>query len=151
MRVNSIPRDIALLVSLCQLISFYRKLSSVDTIIDIDNIEDELIDRFGPIPNNIKKLIYNWKVKVSAASCGILSIEKKGSILSILLCQSTLEHSIESVFKSLPQLSTEIGWEYHFKSKKNDELCILFNIEKDGDISSKVLMFMDKLRAIIKQ
>lgn len=132
-------------------ISFYRKLSSVDTIIDIDNIEDELIDRFGPIPNNIKKLIYNWKVKVSAASCGVLSIEKKGSILSILLCQSTLEHSIKSVFKSLPQLSTEMGWEYHFKSKKNDELCILFNIEKDGDISSKVLMFMDKLRAIIKQ
>ena len=131
-------------------ISFYRKLSSVNSMIDVDNIEYELIDRFGPFPRPIQRLINNWKMKISAASCGVLSIEKKGSLLSVILCQSTLEHSVDLVFKSLPEISTAMGWEYHFKSQKNDNLCILFNIVKDGDISSKVLMFMDKLQAIIK-
>ena len=131
-------------------ISFYRKLSSVNSMIDIHNIEYELIDRFGPFPNSIQRLINNWKMKVSAASCGVLSIEKRDSLLSIVLCQSTLEHSVDLVFKSLPELSASMGWKYHFKSQKNDNLCILFNIERDEDISSKVLMFMDKLQAIIK-
>ena len=89
-------------------------------------------------------------MKVSAASCGVLAIEKRNSLLSVILCQLTLEHSVDLVFKSLPELSTAMGWEYHFKSQKNDNLCILFNVEKDGDISSKVLIFMNKLQAIIK-
>ena len=36
-----------------------------------------------------------------------------------------------------------------FKSQKNNNLCILFNIDGSRDISSKVLVFMNKLRTII--
>ena len=131
-------------------ISFYRKLSSVDSIESINVIEGELINRFGPTPVSVNLLISVWKMKVLASSCGIIAIEKSKKTLSFVLSQSTLEHSVELLFKSLPDISKEMNWEYHFKPQNNNNLCILFNISNSGDISSKVLVFMDKLRAIIK-
>ena len=132
-------------------ISFYRKLSSVASIEGINDIENELIDRFGPPPASIGLLINLWKIRVAASACGVLSIEKSNGILSIILCQTTLEHSIDLIFKHLPGMSKELGWEYHFKSQNNSNLCLLFNLGSGEDISSKVLMFMNKLRTIIKQ
>ncbi len=132
-------------------ISFYRKLSSVGSIENINDIESELINRFGPPPVSIDRLITLWKIKVTASTCGVLSLEKSNRILSITLCQTTVEHSIDLIFKHLPEMSKELGWEYHFKSQSNNNLCLLFNLGGSRDISSKVLVFMDKLRTIIKQ
>jgi len=132
-------------------ISFYRKLSSITSIENINDIEVELNDRFGPPPLSIDQLIEFWKIKVVASTCGILALEKSNEILSIILSQSILEHSIDLIFNHLPEVSKELGWEYHFKSQKNNNLCILFNIDGSRDISSKVLVFMNKLRTIIKQ
>ena len=131
-------------------ISFYRKLSSVVSIENINDIENELTNRFGPTPTSIRPLIDFWKIRVIASSCGILSLEKSKGILSVILCQSFLEHSIDLIFKHLPALSKELGWEYQFKPQNNNNLCLLFNLDNDTEISSKVLVFMNKLRAIIK-
>jgi transcription-repair coupling factor (superfamily II helicase) len=131
-------------------ISFYRKLSSVVSIENINDIENELIDRFGPTPASIRPLINFWKIRVVASTCGILSLEKSNGILSIILCQSFLEHSIDLIFKHLPGISKDLGWGYQFKPQKNNNLCLLFNLGNSLEISSKVLVFMDKLRTIIK-
>ena len=92
-----------------------------------------------------------WKIKIVASSCGVLSLEKTDGILSVILYRSTLENFVDLIFKSLPGIAKELDWQYHFKSQNNNNLCILFNIESRGDISSKVLMFMDKLQVLIKR
>jgi len=130
-------------------ISFYRRLSSVLDLKNIETIETELINRFGPFPDSVKRLITTWKMKVIASNVGVLAIEKKKSHLALVLCQTYLEPFIENVFKCLPKLAKDVGWEYYFKTQKNENLSIQFNINSNEDISSKVFMFMDKLRAII--
>jgi transcription-repair coupling factor (superfamily II helicase) len=130
-------------------ISFYRKLSSVVSIDNINDIEGELIDRFGPTPLCVDLLINVWKMKVAASTSGVLSLEKRNGILSVILYQSILEHSVDLIFEFISEISKELDWEYHFKSQNNNNLCILFNIGNSGDISSKVLVFMDKLQPLI--
>jgi transcription-repair coupling factor (superfamily II helicase) len=118
---------------------------------NINDIEGELINRFGPLPSSVGRLINLWRIRVAASTCGVLSLDKSNGILSIILCQTAAEHSLGLILKHLPEMSRVLGWEYRFKSQNNNNLCILFNLGGSRDISSKVLVFIDKLRTIIKQ
>ena len=62
-----------------------------------------------------------------------------------------VEHSFERVVKFLPEISQELGWEYRFKPQKNSGLSIILSCGDDRYITSKVLVFMNKLQPIIKQ
>lgn len=54
-------------------LSFYRRLSSVKSINDLYDLKDELVDRFGKMPDEVQNLINIIKIKIFARS---LNIEK---------------------------------------------------------------------------
>lgn len=132
-------------------ISFYRKLSSVSSLASINLIKSELIDRFGPTPPSVVRLIDVWKIRVLASICGVFSIESLNGVLLIDIKGVMLEHSVEQVIKFLPEISQELGWEYRFKPQNNSSLSVIFSCGDDRYIASKVLVFMNKLQLIIKQ
>ncbi len=57
-----------------QRISFYRRLSRVKEISELDEIEDELNDRFGPPPMEAKNLLNMVAIKTLAGSVGIKTV-----------------------------------------------------------------------------
>ena len=130
-------------------ISFYRKLSSVSSLENVGLIRDELIDRFGPMPPSVVRLIDVWKIRVLAPACGVVSLESLGESLVINLSGLVVEHSIKLVVKSLPRISQELGWKYRFMPQSNSNLSIILSVGNDRNIASKVLIFMNKLRIII--
>ncbi len=63
-------------------LTFYRRLSRLETPSEVDEIEAELIDRFGPLPEEARNLLIAVKLKTCLTSCGITSLHgKNGQIV----------------------------------------------------------------------
>jgi transcription-repair coupling factor (superfamily II helicase) len=58
--------------------SLYHRLAKVDSPEEIDDIAQELKDRFGDLPQPVKNLLYIVKIKVLAARAGVESILTQG-------------------------------------------------------------------------
>jgi transcription-repair coupling factor (superfamily II helicase) len=65
-------------------LSFYQHLAAVKKSGEIDDIEQELSDRFGPPPEQVKNLLYALKIKQLAVEAGLDSIttEKRLIVLN---------------------------------------------------------------------
>ena len=62
----------------------YRKLAEIETDADIDDLTDEMLDRFpGEIPDNIIILMHLSRIKALAASCGIKSVIQSGDKIEL--------------------------------------------------------------------
>jgi transcription-repair coupling factor (superfamily II helicase) len=59
--------------------TFYKKVASASTDQRLDDIRNELRDRFGALPANVENLIHFVKVKKYAQSLGVISIVREGA------------------------------------------------------------------------
>jgi transcription-repair coupling factor (superfamily II helicase) len=59
----------------------YRRLSRIQTLVELDEFEEELRDRFGPIPNEVKNLLAETKIRCLCEEAGFDQLEVKGSEL----------------------------------------------------------------------
>jgi transcription-repair coupling factor (superfamily II helicase) len=55
-------------------ISVYQKLSGANTVSDIDEVERELVDRFGPMPKSVIALLLMMRTKVCARTLGCVKV-----------------------------------------------------------------------------
>ena len=63
----------------------YKKLTFIKTIEDYDDFEEELLDRFGDIPNGVYNLMSIAMIKNMASSIGIKEIKQKGQFIYLTL------------------------------------------------------------------
>ncbi len=64
-------------------ISFYRKLAAVGRVDEINDLAQELIDRFGSIPQPLKNLLYVIEIRQLAAKAMIESISTEGECIKL--------------------------------------------------------------------
>ena len=72
-----------LLKCLDRRLDIYQKISKVTTIKSIDDVNDELSDRFGPLPWETVNLIYISKLKIKSSDTGIELITRVNDKLII--------------------------------------------------------------------
>ncbi|MFC1563908.1 transcription-repair coupling factor [candidate division KSB1 bacterium] len=58
-----------------QRVSLYRKLASIDSYAELQNMQDELKDRFGPIPSFAENILKSIRIKFKAAELNIERIQ----------------------------------------------------------------------------
>lgn len=63
--------------------TFYKKIASAKDASRIDQIQEEMRDRFGALPENVEGLLEFVKLKQYAQSIGVLSITREGSTVAI--------------------------------------------------------------------
>ncbi len=68
-----------------QKIDIYKKIIGVSTLDDVDDLKEELIDRFGPLPLSVKNLIAIARMKILAKMVGVLSIKHEQGRVNIKL------------------------------------------------------------------
>ena len=68
--------------------TFYKKIASAQTEQRIDDIRNELRDRFGALPPNVENLLHFVKVKQFAQRIGVVSIVREGARGVMKLTQS---------------------------------------------------------------
>jgi transcription-repair coupling factor (superfamily II helicase) len=65
-----------------QKIEIYKKIASINNEQDVLDVEDELMDRYGEIPESVRNLLEIALIKSLAGICGFLSIqEKDGNVI----------------------------------------------------------------------
>jgi len=64
-------------------LSIYQKLTGVNKTEQADDLAKELGDRFGPLPETVKNLIYAIRLKILASSAGVESISTNDNIVTV--------------------------------------------------------------------
>jgi len=68
--------------------TFYKKIASAQTEQRLDDIRNEMRDRFGAVPPNVENLLHFVKVKQFAQRVGVISIVRDGARCIVKLTQS---------------------------------------------------------------
>lgn len=85
-----------------QKIEFYKKIKHANNVKAIDDIADELIDRFGTYPKSVENLLNIATIKVLADTAQILSITNIDKKIDIVLDQKASEElKGQNIFRTL--------------------------------------------------
>lgn len=66
-------------------LAIYQRLSDLQQPVQLEDIEDELRDRFGPLPKPLESLLYIISLKTIAREAGILSIVSSNGTIALTL------------------------------------------------------------------
>lgn len=56
-------------------LSIYKRLANCDAQQGIDDLQEELIDRFGDLPDAVKALVETHRLRIAARTVGIVKID----------------------------------------------------------------------------
>ncbi len=76
-RDSYIPEDY--IPSAAQRIDIYKKIASIENEADVDDIADELLDRFGDMPASVETLLSISLVRARGSECDFYQIDQKGT------------------------------------------------------------------------
>jgi transcription-repair coupling factor (superfamily II helicase) len=66
-------------------LGIYRKLVRISSLGEVSSMEDELLDRFGPLPWQVQNLLYVVRLKLLAGKAGMRSIHREEGSLVLRL------------------------------------------------------------------
>ena len=66
-------------------LSIYHKIAGLTADAEVASMEDELVDRFGPLPWQVRNLLYVARLKISAAAAGVKSVRRTEGRIVIAL------------------------------------------------------------------
>lgn len=84
-----------------QKIEIYKKIASIQTVDEIDELYDELMDRFGNLPDAVQHLLTVAKLKVYGRTYGIQSITRKKEDIHILFAEEASQQNDAHILKTL--------------------------------------------------
>ena len=64
-------------------LSIYKRLANCESQERIDGMQEELIDRFGKMPDAVKALVETHRLRIAARSVGIIKIDAHGEAASL--------------------------------------------------------------------
>jgi transcription-repair coupling factor (superfamily II helicase) len=59
-------------------LKLYRRLADLESEAELDNLAEEFVDRFGPLPGAAHNLFYQMRVKLRAQEAGLISVAFEG-------------------------------------------------------------------------
>ncbi|WP_291585602.1 transcription-repair coupling factor [Comamonas sp. UBA7528] len=118
-------------------LSFYKKLATAKTSDQIDNLLEEIVDRFGKLPSQAQTLIDTHRLRVLSEPYGVLKVDAAPGVISI-------------TFKPNPpidpmQIIHLIQKNKHIKLAGNDKLRIERALE---DPKARAQMVRDVLKSL---
>ena len=78
-RAAAVPRDYV--EDENQRIALYRRLATVAYAREVDELAEELRDRFGAMPGAVRRLLEVARIRIAAAGLGVRTVETKGNVL----------------------------------------------------------------------
>jgi len=119
-------------------LSLYKRFANCNTPESIDDMQEELIDRFGKMPDPAKALIETHRLRVAAKPVGIVKIDAHGE--SALL-QFQPDPPIDAM-----RIIDLIQKNRHIRLNGQDKLRITANMP---DLAARVSQIKSTIRALI--
>jgi transcription-repair coupling factor (superfamily II helicase) len=64
-------------------LSIYKRLANCETAGKIDDMQEEMIDRFGKLPDPVKALVETHRLRIAARTVGIVKIDAHGEAATL--------------------------------------------------------------------
>jgi transcription-repair coupling factor (superfamily II helicase) len=64
-------------------LKMYRRLANLNSMVQIDDMSQELVDRFGPLPPPAQNLMYQLRLKALARDAGVSTITVENGRLAL--------------------------------------------------------------------
>ncbi|MFH1714804.1 MAG: transcription-repair coupling factor [Elusimicrobiota bacterium] len=106
-------------------IGFYKALLSCNSKNDINNINEELVDRFGPIPRQVSILLLLAEVRILAKHNKIALIQEQKTDISINF-RPDAEIPVEKLIKMAENMANNFGFD-----PANERTILIKNISKN--------------------
>jgi transcription-repair coupling factor (superfamily II helicase) len=102
-------------------LKLYRRLADITDETTLASVEMEFADRFGPLPEGVRNLIFQIKIKLLAAAAGLASVNFEGR--QIVLRYPPLPNGI--VDRDLPEMGQPVttsknAYRIHLDDPEND-------------------------------
>jgi len=97
-----LPADLIADSALC--LRFYRRMARIDTAQDVDDLAQELEDRFGKLPDSVSDLLYLLRVRALATDAGVESVNADSDEIAIALPMPVLPESAAKLSALAPGL-----------------------------------------------
>lgn len=123
----------------------YKKLSYIKTREDYDELEDELLDRFGAIPDGVYNLMSLAMIKYQAKVLGITELSQRGNSVSFVFAADVVLPIPQP--EAMPIFSE--SYSLKFNAGKKDEIKWRIILKKDTDQKylNKLSEFLNLLAA----
>ena len=124
-------------------ILFYRKIAAVTKLAEIEDIKDELTDRFGKLPKPVENLFEICKIKIKAHKLEIIRLYEDKNFISIFFSTTFTADKIDIVLfinKYKNKIEFIRNNFYGFKLKK----------DLDTDNLKFINIFLDNFKTFIK-
>ena len=82
----------------------YRRIADLRSLDEIDALSEEFTDRFGPLPEETRNLLYQLKVKLLAEQAGLVSVSGENG--QIVLRYTPLPEGVPT--RALPELGEDV-------------------------------------------
>ena len=115
-------------------IDLYRRMSSSITVSVVGSISSELLDRFGPMPNEARNLLELTNIKILASALQIKSISIKRSTLTGLIGTSDNISSNDEFFKILSR--TNGIEQYNISIKAGEKTYLQAELDNNNTLES---------------
>lgn len=76
-----------------QKLDIYKRIASIESQEEMDDMLEELIDRFGDVPKKVQQLLSIALLKALAHSAYIVSVEQKGEVLRFTMYEKAKVHA----------------------------------------------------------
>lgn len=124
-------------------LEIYQKISRVETENDAYEITDELIDRYGDVPQNVENLIKISRIRYVCSKCGISSvIEKKDTVQFMVTSDSKAFYAIIKNMASGTDFMAKYG--ARIKFIPSDEPYLSYKL-KGKDSLDEILCFVSDI------
>jgi transcription-repair coupling factor (superfamily II helicase) len=92
-------------------LNLYKRVSSIESLAELDRIREEVRDRYGPLPGSVESLLRYGAVKHLAQKVKIKAIDSMGNRLIIKFHPASLADlsGLTRVLKKLPRLADSPG------------------------------------------
>ncbi len=95
--------------------AFYDKISKASTEHKVDNLETELKDRFGPLPEEVANLLLLTKLKITGSALGLEKIDLQPQCTVLLLPDQDNEQLANKAFLQYLFVSVQEPWMQEYK------------------------------------
>ncbi|WP_394782122.1 TRCF domain-containing protein, partial [Undibacterium sp.] len=118
-------------------LSIYKRLANCSKQEGIDDMQEELIDRFGKLPEPVKALLETHRLRVAAKQLGIIKIDVHGEAASL---QFEPQPPVDAM-----RIIELVQKNKHIKLNGQDKLRITANMP---DLASRVAQVKSTMRAL---
>lgn len=96
-----------------QKLDVYKRIAAIDSEEDMDDMTEELIDRFGDIPKKVQQLLHIAALKGTAHSAYVTAVEQKGNEIRFIMYEKA---KIDP--QKIPALLQTYGKDLIFKTEE---------------------------------